>query len=103
MHSAEITVREGDIDAAGDDDTRVERAELDSGHFPLRDRDAWYGFSLLLPKGFPIVDDRLVIADPGHYESEQFTADLLFEILRDKFPNFAVLKSDIITNPVNYY
>jgi hypothetical protein len=46
-HSAEITVREGDIDAAGDDDTRVERAELDSGHFPLRGRDAWYGFSLL--------------------------------------------------------
>ena len=57
-----ITVREGDIDAAGDDDTRVERAELDSGHFPLRGRDAWYGFSLLVPNDFPIVDDRLVIA-----------------------------------------
>jgi hypothetical protein len=60
--SAEITVREGDIDAAGDDDTRVERAELDSGHFRLRGRDAWYGFSLLVPKDFPIIDDRLVIA-----------------------------------------
>jgi hypothetical protein len=62
MYSAEITVHEGDIDAAGDDDTRVERAELDSGHFPLRGREAWYGFSLLVPKDFPIVDDRLVIA-----------------------------------------
>ena len=31
-HSAEITVHEGDIDASGDDNTRVERAELDSGH-----------------------------------------------------------------------
>jgi hypothetical protein len=61
-HSAAITVREGDIDAAGDDDTRVERAELDSGHFPLQGRDAWYGFSLLVPNDFPIVDDRLVIA-----------------------------------------
>jgi len=61
-HSAEITVREGDIDAAGDDGTRVERAELDSGHFPLRGREAWYGFSLLVPKDFPLVDDRLVIA-----------------------------------------
>lgn len=62
MQSAEITVREGDIDAAGDDDIRVERAELDSGHFPLRGRDVWYSFSLLVPKNFPIVDDRLVIA-----------------------------------------
>jgi hypothetical protein len=61
-YSAEITVREGDIEASGDDDTRVERAELDSGHFPLRGRDVWYGFSLLVPKDFPIVDDRLVIA-----------------------------------------
>ena len=62
MHCAEITVREGDIDAAGDGDTRVERAELDSGHFPLRGHEAWYGFSLLVPKDFPIVDDRLVIS-----------------------------------------
>jgi putative NIF3 family GTP cyclohydrolase 1 type 2 len=45
----------------------------------------------------------LVIADIGHYESEQFTIDLLFEVLREKFPNFAVLKSDTKTNPVKYY
>ena len=61
-HSVEITVHEGDIDAAGDDSTRVERAELDSGHFPLLGKDAWYGFSLLVPKDFPIVDTRLVIS-----------------------------------------
>jgi dinuclear metal center YbgI/SA1388 family protein len=48
-------------------------------------------------------NDRVVVADIGHFESEQFTIDLLFEILREKFPNFAVLKSDIKTNPVNYY
>jgi dinuclear metal center YbgI/SA1388 family protein len=48
-------------------------------------------------------NDRLVIADIGHYESEQYTIDLLFDILREKFPNFAVLKSAIATNPVNYY
>ncbi|HZE84752.1 MAG TPA: Nif3-like dinuclear metal center hexameric protein, partial [Puia sp.] len=48
-------------------------------------------------------DGRLVIADIGHFESEQFTVDLLFDILREKFLNFAVLKSDIKTNPVNYY
>jgi len=48
-------------------------------------------------------NDRLVIADIGHFESEQFTIDLLHDILREKFPNFAVLKSGKRTNPVNYY
>jgi dinuclear metal center YbgI/SA1388 family protein len=48
-------------------------------------------------------DGRLVIADIGHYESEQFTIDLLFEVLREKFPSFAVLKSGLVTNPVRYY
>jgi dinuclear metal center YbgI/SA1388 family protein len=48
-------------------------------------------------------NDRLVIADIGHFESEQFTVDLLFEVLREKFRNFAILKSDVKTNPVNYY
>lgn len=48
-------------------------------------------------------NDRMVIADIGHFESEQFTIDLLFEVLREKFLNFAVLKSDTKTNPVNYY
>ena len=46
---------------------------------------------------------RLVVADIGHYESEQFTVDLLFDILREKFPNFAVQKTRIKTNPVNYF
>jgi hypothetical protein len=60
--AARITVKEGDIPQKGDDGASVERAELDSGHLPLLGRDAWYGFSMLLPKGFPVVDDRLVIA-----------------------------------------
>ncbi|WP_462252165.1 Nif3-like dinuclear metal center hexameric protein [Ferruginibacter sp.] len=46
---------------------------------------------------------KLVIADIGHYESEQFTADLLFDILREKFPTFAVLKTGVKTNPVHYF
>jgi dinuclear metal center YbgI/SA1388 family protein len=48
-------------------------------------------------------DNRLVIADIGHWESEQFTTELLIEILQAKFPTFAVLKSGIKTNPVNYF
>ena len=48
-------------------------------------------------------EGRLVIADIGHYESEQFTTDLLFDILRQKFPTFAVLKTGVKTNPVHYF
>ncbi len=47
-------------------------------------------------------DGKIVIADIGHYESEQFTIDLLFEIISEKFTNFAVFKTAAITNPVNY-
>jgi putative NIF3 family GTP cyclohydrolase 1 type 2 len=45
----------------------------------------------------------LVIADIGHFESEQFTVDLLVAVILEKYPNFAVLKSGTVTNPVNYY
>jgi dinuclear metal center YbgI/SA1388 family protein len=45
---------------------------------------------------------RMVIADIGHYESEQFTINLLFDLLQEKFLNFAVLKSGVETNPVQY-
>ena len=47
-------------------------------------------------------DGRTLLADIGHYESEQFTIDLLSDFLQQKFPNFAVLKTEINTNPVNY-
>ncbi len=46
---------------------------------------------------------RMVLADIGHWESEQFTTDLLIDILQAKFPTFAVLKSGVKTNPVNYF
>ena len=46
---------------------------------------------------------KILIADIGHYESEQFTIDLLTEILEQKFPNFAVLKTKVETNPVKYF
>jgi len=47
-------------------------------------------------------ENRILLADIGHYESEQFTKDLLTAYLSEKFPNFAVLKSEINTNPVHY-
>ena len=48
-------------------------------------------------------DNRILLLDIGHYESEQFTIDLIAEFLQQKFPNFAVQKTEISTNPVNYY
>lgn len=48
-------------------------------------------------------DSSLVIADIGHYESEQYTISLLFDILKEKYPTFAVLKTEINTNPVHYF
>ena len=47
--------------------------------------------------------NRIVIADIGHYESEQFTIDLLQQVLQQKFRNFAVLKTGVRTNPITYY
>lgn len=48
-------------------------------------------------------DNQMVIADIGHWESEQYTVDLVFAELTAKFPNFAVLKTANITNPVRYF
>ncbi len=44
----------------------------------------------------------IVIADVGHYESEQVTKEIFYELIHQKFPNFAVYLSNINTNPVNY-
>jgi dinuclear metal center YbgI/SA1388 family protein len=48
-------------------------------------------------------EDRLLIADVGHFESEKFTVELLAELIQKKFPKFALLLSETNTNPVNYY
>lgn len=47
-------------------------------------------------------EDRIVIADIGHFESEQFTIELIYEILSQKFPTFAFRKTKVKTNPINY-
>jgi dinuclear metal center YbgI/SA1388 family protein len=47
-------------------------------------------------------DNQIVIADIGHFESEQFTVDIFYKIITEKFGNFAPLKSNTRTNPINY-
>jgi dinuclear metal center YbgI/SA1388 family protein len=48
-------------------------------------------------------ENRLMIADIGHYESEIFTKELLKDVILEKFPTFAVLLSETNTNPINYF
>ncbi len=47
-------------------------------------------------------DGKIVVADVGHFESEQFTKDLIAEQLLEKFPTFAARISKINTNPIKY-
>jgi dinuclear metal center YbgI/SA1388 family protein len=48
-------------------------------------------------------EQNIVIADIGHYESEQFTMEIFIEILSNKFPNFAIQITSVNTNPIQYY
>ncbi|MBC8154306.1 MAG: Nif3-like dinuclear metal center hexameric protein [Bacteroidetes bacterium] len=48
-------------------------------------------------------EGRIVIADINHYESEQFTKQLIQERLSENFDNFAVILSETVTNPVQYF
>lgn len=48
-------------------------------------------------------EDEIIIADIGHFESEQYTSNLLADILTKKFPTFAFEITGIKTNPINYF
>ena len=48
-------------------------------------------------------EQKLVLADIGHYESEQYTKNLLHAYLSKKISNFALILSNTKTNPIKYY
>ena len=48
-------------------------------------------------------EGKLVIMDIGHYESEVFTKELIYEIISKKFTNIAVNFTEQVTNPISYY
>lgn len=78
-----------------------------SGSFLLRDAVA-AGADIFITADYKYhqffdADGKIVIADIGHYESEQFTVEIFADILRKKYPNFAVLLSNLSTNPVKYF
>lgn len=47
-------------------------------------------------------EKRILLADVGHYESEQFTKNLLVDYLSKKFSTFAIILSEKSTNPIHY-
>jgi dinuclear metal center YbgI/SA1388 family protein len=48
-------------------------------------------------------ENKILIIDIGHYESEQFTKEIFYNLLMKNFPNFAVHFSSVNTNPINYF
>lgn len=48
-------------------------------------------------------ENKIMVVDIGHYESEQFTSKLLINNIQEKFPNFAIRLTEHNTNPINYF
>ena len=48
-------------------------------------------------------ESKILIADTGHFENEQFTPEIFYELIQKKFTTFAPYLSKVITNPVNYF
>jgi putative NIF3 family GTP cyclohydrolase 1 type 2 len=47
-------------------------------------------------------EKKIVIADIGHFESEQYTREIFYDLLIKNFPKFAVQLSEVNTNPIKY-
>ncbi len=47
-------------------------------------------------------ENKIIVADIGHFESEQFTKELFYEIVTNKFSKFALRLSEVQTNPVKF-
>ena len=77
-----------------------------SGSFAIRAAKA-FGADLLVTADlkyhdFFSAENSILLADIGHYESEQFTKSFLVDYLSKKITNFAVVLSKTNTNPVKY-
>ncbi|MEI6048569.1 MAG: Nif3-like dinuclear metal center hexameric protein [Bacteroidota bacterium] len=47
-------------------------------------------------------DNKILLIDTGHFESEKFSTEILYDLIIKKFPKFAVRFSETNTNPINY-
>ncbi|MDL2245285.1 Nif3-like dinuclear metal center hexameric protein [Parabacteroides sp. OttesenSCG-928-J18] len=77
-----------------------------SGAFLLKDAIA-YGADIFITgeakyNDFYDVEDRILLAVIGHYESEVCTKEIFFDLISKKFPTFALHLSNVNSNPVKY-
>jgi dinuclear metal center YbgI/SA1388 family protein len=77
-----------------------------SGSFLLKDAIA-AGADVFITADFKYhqyfdAENKILIADVGHFESEQFTSEIFYDLLNKNFPNFAVCLTETNTNPINY-
>ena len=78
-----------------------------SGSFLLKDAIA-QGADVFISADFKYhdffeADEKILIADVGHYESEKMSKKFFYDLVTKKFPNFAIHLSAVDTNPINYY
>ena len=48
-------------------------------------------------------DGKIIIIDIGHFESERFTINLLYDLISNKFHKFAAHCTKVNTNPIKFY
>jgi dinuclear metal center YbgI/SA1388 family protein len=90
------------------DGNRISKVALcgGSGAFLLREAIASgadaYLTSDIKYHNFFDAEKRILLADIGHYESEKFCVEILYNLIIKKFPTFALRFSEINTNPINY-
>lgn len=94
---------------AGDENKEIKRIAVcgGSGSFLINDAirqkaDAFITGDVKYHQFFDNANNLLII-DIGHYESEQFTKELFYEVLTKNFPKFAVHLSEVKTNPIKYF
>jgi dinuclear metal center YbgI/SA1388 family protein len=78
-----------------------------SGSFLLKDAIS-SGAQVFLTSDFKYhqffdADGKILIIDIGHFENEQFTMQLIYDHLKDNFPNFAPCLTSVQTNPIHYF
>ena len=47
-------------------------------------------------------DNDILLAEIGHYESEQYTKEIFQQLIRERFPEVSVRMTEVNTNPINY-
>ena len=52
---------------------------------------------------FFVPEGRMLLVDGGHFETEQFTKELIYELIRKKFPTFAAEIAETNTNAIHYF